>query len=273
LQVEHAITEEVMGIDLVEWQLRIASGEPLALTQDALQPDGHAVECRLYAEDPSNDFLPASGRITHLREPRGPGIRMESGLSTGMEIGIDYDPMLAKVITTAPTRAQAIARMQTALDDYTIRGLTTNLILLQSLLRSTAVVQGTGDTHFVAQFVAQESVQRAPHGDPFTPWVAQQHSWRLGGGGTIFRSVVRTNGRARRRHRPGGDLTAPMPGRIVKLLVVPGTAVDADATLLVMEAMKMEYAIKAPEAGTLERYLCAEGDMVAKGKKLIEVKS
>ena len=115
LQVEHPVTELVTGIDLVEWQVRIAAGEPLPFTQDDITLTGHAVEARVYAEDPGRDFLPTGGRVLALLEPAGPGVRVDSGLRAGTVIGSDYDPMLSKVIVHAGTRAQAVAGLDQAL--------------------------------------------------------------------------------------------------------------------------------------------------------------
>jgi acetyl-CoA carboxylase, biotin carboxylase subunit len=126
LQVEHPVTELVTGIDLVQWQLRIAAGERLPFRQEAIVPDGWAIECRITSEDPSNGFLPSTGRIGYLRVPGGPGVRWDGGIGVGTEVGLHYDPMLAKLIVWAPTRAAAIARMHRALLELTIEGVATS---------------------------------------------------------------------------------------------------------------------------------------------------
>jgi acetyl-CoA carboxylase biotin carboxylase subunit len=126
LQVEHPVTELVTGIDLVQWQLRIAAGERLPFRQDEITPRGWAIECRITSEDPMNSFLPSTGRISYLRLPGGPGIRWDGGIGIGSEIGLHYDPMLAKLIVWAPTREAAIARMHRALLELTIEGLETS---------------------------------------------------------------------------------------------------------------------------------------------------
>ncbi len=126
VQVEHPVTELVMGIDLVQWQIRIASGEPLPFAQKDFHPRGWAIECRITSEDPSNGFLPSTGRIEYLHVPSGPGVRWDGGIETGSEIGLYYDPMLAKLIVHAPTRALAVARMRRALLELTIDGVETS---------------------------------------------------------------------------------------------------------------------------------------------------
>ncbi|MBC7791484.1 MAG: acetyl-CoA carboxylase biotin carboxylase subunit [Anaerolineae bacterium] len=126
LQVEHPVTELVTGIDIVQWQLRIAAGEPLPFIQNQLSPNGHAIECRITSEDAFNNFLPSTGRVTYLRLPGGPGVRWDGGIGIGSEIGLHYDPMLAKLIVWAPTREAAISRMHRALLELTVEGVETS---------------------------------------------------------------------------------------------------------------------------------------------------
>ena len=126
IQVEHPVTELVTGIDLVQWQLRIAAGEPLSFTQEEITPRGWAIECRITSEDPSNSFLPSTGRVQYLHVPSGPGVRWDSGIETGSEISLYYDPMLAKLIVWAPNRAEAVERMHRALLELTIEGVDTS---------------------------------------------------------------------------------------------------------------------------------------------------
>jgi acetyl-CoA carboxylase biotin carboxylase subunit len=126
IQVEHPVTELVMGLDLVQWQLRIAAGEKLPFEQKSFEPRGWAIECRITSEDPANGFLPSTGRITHLHLPSGPGVRWDGGIEDGSEVGLHYDPMLAKLIVHAPTRALAIARMERALRELVIDGVETS---------------------------------------------------------------------------------------------------------------------------------------------------
>jgi acetyl-CoA carboxylase biotin carboxylase subunit len=126
LQVEHPVTELVTGIDLVQWQLRVAAGERLPFTQDAIVPHGWAIECRITSEDPANGFLPSTGRIEYLRVPSGPGVRWDGGIEIGSDVGLHYDPMLAKLIVWAPDREQAVARMHRALLELTVHGVETS---------------------------------------------------------------------------------------------------------------------------------------------------
>jgi acetyl-CoA/propionyl-CoA carboxylase biotin carboxyl carrier protein len=154
LQVEHPVTEQVTGLDLVEWQIRIASGERLTLTQDDVRLRGHAVEARVYAEDPAREFLPTGGRVLTLIEPHGTGVRVDSGLRSGSLVGSDYDPMLAKVIATAADRPSALAALDAALAGTAVLGLTTNTDFLRTLLAHPRVRAGALDTNLLDEVAA-----------------------------------------------------------------------------------------------------------------------
>jgi len=155
LQVEHPITEAVTGVDLVQWQIRIARGETLSLDPDAmLTPRGHAIECRIYAEDPDQGFMPSPGRIEALRTPAGPGIRDDSGVAAGFEVPIHYDPLLSKLIAWAPDRPQAIARMARALDEYVVAGIRTTIPFFRWLMGQEAFLLGRVDTTFLDRLLA-----------------------------------------------------------------------------------------------------------------------
>ncbi|HXW08837.1 MAG TPA: acetyl-CoA carboxylase biotin carboxylase subunit [Vicinamibacterales bacterium] len=149
LQVEHPVTELVTGVDLVHAQLAVAAGERLAWTQSDFSQRGHAVECRIYAEDPSTGFLPQAGRVLLYREPRFPGVRVDSGITEGDVVGINYDPLLAKLVAYAPTRRQALARAAAALREFPILGLRTNIPFLLRLLEHPAVLAGEVHTAFI----------------------------------------------------------------------------------------------------------------------------
>ena len=151
LQVEHPVTEMVTGVDLVEQQLRVAAGEELALSQDALRPTGHAIEARLYAEDPSRDFLPTGGDLFFLREPRGEGLRVDSSLLEGSRVGTSYDPLLAKVVAHGADRPQAVARLERAVSELVTFGVVSNARFLRSLLADDQVRAGALDTGLVAR--------------------------------------------------------------------------------------------------------------------------
>jgi acetyl-CoA carboxylase biotin carboxylase subunit len=156
LQVEHPVTELIYGLDLVAWQLDVAEGKPLPLTQAELDARrrGHAVECRVYAEDPVK-FLPSPGKITHLRVPDGPYVRNDSGCYEGAEIPVHYDPMISKLVVWGETRAQAVARMRRALDEYQVRGIETNLAFHRRCFRQAAFVAGDYDTGFIGRNAAE----------------------------------------------------------------------------------------------------------------------
>jgi 3-methylcrotonyl-CoA carboxylase alpha subunit len=161
LQVEHPVTEAVTGFDLVEWQLRVAAGEPLPVAQDAVRLDGHAVEARLYAEDPERGFLPSTGKIHALALPEGQGIRVDAGVAAGDEVTPFYDPMIAKVIAHGATRETAIDRLAGALDRTVVAGVRNNTGFLAALLRTEAFRAGRHDTGFIEKTLA--TLAAAPH--------------------------------------------------------------------------------------------------------------
>lgn len=208
LQVEHPVTELVMGVDLVKLQIRVAAGDPLPFTQADLSQRGHAIECRIYAEDPVNNFLPSIGTVHYLQEPEGPGIRVDSGVMSGTEISIHYDPMLAKLIVLGDTRSDAIDKMRTALANYVILGdVVTNIPFLHDLLDHPSFHAGDTNTDFITEHMSrwQPTISELPDevliaaaladlnrgsqvgamssaqetADPFSPW--QQHArFRIG---------------------------------------------------------------------------------------------
>lgn len=149
IQVEHPISEAVTGVDLVQWQLRIASGERLTLRQEDLTPRGHAIECRIYAEDPANGFLPSPGRVVHAFEPNGPGIRHDSALWSGMQVTPDYDPILSKIVVHAEDRKRAIAKMRAVLAETVVFGVETPIRFLADVLRHPSFESGETTTDFI----------------------------------------------------------------------------------------------------------------------------
>ncbi len=161
LQVEHPVTEMVTGLDLVRMQIEVARGERLRVTQDQIAIAGHAIEARLYAEDPANDFLPATGRVLMWEPLALPGLRYDSGVEAGTEVGVHYDPMLAKVIAHAPTRDEAIARLAAALRRLGVAGVTTNRHFLLAVLEHADFAAGKFDTHFIADRLPAEARQPA----------------------------------------------------------------------------------------------------------------
>ena len=158
LQVEHPITEMVVGLDLVQWQIRIAAGERLPFHQEDLRQRGHAIECRLYAEDPSNRFLPAIGHLLRFVEPKGPGVRVDTGVTTGDEVTVYYDPLIAKLIVQAEDRPAAIRKMLAALSETVLLGITTNWQFLQDVLSHPDFGQGAVHTTWIdEQFTAWQA--------------------------------------------------------------------------------------------------------------------
>ena len=201
LQVEHPVTEAVTGLDLVRLQLEVAAGRPLTLRQDEVESRGHAIECRLYAEDPDNDDLPSPGRILHLSEPEGPGIRVDSGLQAGSEVTVHYDPLLLKIVSWGVDRPEATARMQEALRRTVVLGVVTNLARLRAIAEHPAFAAGELHTGFIEEHLQQLSPRACPPPEAIAalvaalglgrngkgrrrvpdPW-ASLGPWRLGGG-------------------------------------------------------------------------------------------
>ena len=389
LQVEHPVTEAVTGLDLVEWQLRVAAGEALPLRQEEIRLRGHAIEVRLYAENPARGFLPATGTLHALDLPGGPslgvesGVRVETGVRPGDRVTPFYDPMIAKIIAWGEDRAAARARLARALADTALVGVATNLGFLARILADPDFAAGRVDTGFIERrratllappgpvpeialaaavltllLAREEAAIAGPagprEGDRFSPWAgadgwrlnlaaapqtllfrcgteertvsasraAKPHDgwpqasvWRLGLGERVCAAVAgrRPDGRldialdgVRRSVRvlaqgpePGaaltvfiageswqldevdplqppagalvaaGRLTAPMPGRIVQLLVAAGDPVRRGQPMMVVEAMKMEHTIAAPRDGTVAAVHYAPGDLVEEGAELI----
>jgi acetyl-CoA carboxylase biotin carboxylase subunit len=161
LQVEHPVTELVTGIDLVREQIRIAAGEKLAINQEDVRWEGSAIECRIYAEDPDNNFLPSPGRITRLRIPAGPGVRDDSGVYEGWEVPLFYDPMISKLATWGATRDEAIARMRRALGEYHVGGIRTTIPFFISILDDEEFRRGEIDTGYIARFLERQKAKTA----------------------------------------------------------------------------------------------------------------
>jgi acetyl/propionyl-CoA carboxylase alpha subunit len=263
IQVEHPVTELVTGIDIVEQQLRIAAGERLAVEPFL---DGHAVEARLYAEDPRT-FLPQAGTVERLRLPTG--IRVDAGIEEGDEVGVAYDPLIAKLIAHGPTRDEALLRLRDALGETEVAGLTTNLPFLRWLVAHPAVRAGRTTTAFLAE---HPPLSAPPARLPSGPW---DGAWRLNlpppppqaPPDVDDTSYAGTGG-------AGGEqsaLTAPMPGTVIKVLAAPGDHVGQRQTLLVLEAMKMETPVVSPYEAVVRAVHVAEGDQVAGGALLVEL--
>ena len=261
IQVEHPVTELVTGVDLVREQLLVAEGEPVSAPA---RVDGHAVEVRLYAEDPRT-FLPQAGRITRLRLPDG--IRVDAGVDEGDEVGTSYDPLLAKLIAHAPTRGEALDRLAAALRETEVEGVTTNLPFLRWLVAHPVFRAGTATTAFLTEHPALS--EPPPHA-PAPPW---RGAWRLNPPGPPPAPAPDADAAA----RPDGavaeqsTVTAPMPGTVIRVLVAPGAHVAARDPLVVLEAMKMETPLVSPYDATVRAVHVAEGDRVAGGAVLVEL--
>jgi acetyl-CoA/propionyl-CoA carboxylase biotin carboxyl carrier protein len=310
LQVEHPVTEMVTGVDLVEWQVRIARGEPLAFTQDEVRLTGHAVEARVYAEDPGAGFLPTGGHVLTLREPVDlPGIRVDSGLREGGVVGSDYDPMLAKVIAHGPDRATVLRRLDRALAATRVLGVRTNVDFVRHVLADPDVAAGRLDTALldrvaagwspppppaeVVEAAAAVRRRRVSVGDD--PWDALT-GWRVAGTGSPAPRVapgldVADAGDAvwvaddrgtwrvaeesvrlagRSSRRHDDDLRSPMPGTVSSVAVTSGAIVRAGDAVVAVEAMKMEHTLRAATDGTVE-VTAAVGDTVAVDQVLARI--
>jgi acetyl/propionyl-CoA carboxylase alpha subunit len=263
IQVEHPVTELVSGIDLVQEQLRIAAGERLNVEP---RLEGHAVEVRLYAEDPRT-FLPQTGRIERLRLPSG--IRVDAGVDEGDEVGVAYDPLIAKLIAYGPTRDEALYRLHDALAETAVEGLTTNLPFLRWLVAHPAVRAGRTTTAFLSEYAP---LSAPPARLPSGPW---DGAWRLNLPPPAPHTPPDVDDLAHAASGPSGGeqsaLTAPMPGTVIKVLTAPGDRVEHRQTLLVLEAMKMETPVVSPYAAVVRAVHVAEGDQVAGGAVLVEL--
>jgi acetyl-CoA/propionyl-CoA carboxylase biotin carboxyl carrier protein len=267
IQVEHPITEAVTGVDIVAAQLRVAAGEPLGLTQDDLAVRGHAIECRINAEDPARGFLPTPGAITALRWPGGPGIRVDAGYAAGDTVPGFYDDLLGKVVAWAPDRDQAIARMRAALDDLAVEGVATTAPALARILDHDDFRAARHWTTWLEEAVDLGGIAPAavPPPDPDFHVTVDGRTW-----------PVRLH-----RHRPrtaqgatgGGLVVSPLAGTLARLDVATGQRVAEGQQLGVVEAMKMETPLLAPFSGTVVGVRCAAGGPVTAGQVVVEVEA
>ena len=265
IQVEHPVTELVTGVDIVREQLRIASGEALSEQVTSCYLRGHAVEVRLYAEDPRS-FLPQAGRLERLRLPEG--IRVDAGVREGDEIGTAYDPMIAKLIGAGDTREEAFDRLARALQETEIAGVTTNLPFLRWLVGHPLVRAGRVTTAFLAE---NPPLSEPPAAAPAEVW---SEPWRLNLRSPPTRPAPDVDSAAD-AGRSGGheqsEVVAPMPGTVIRVLVEAGATVAARQPLVVLEAMKMETPLVSPYAATVRAVHVGEGDRVAGGAVLVEL--
>lgn len=364
LQVEHPVTEMITGLDLVEWQIMVANGLSLPAEQSELSINGHAFEARIYAEDPNNDFLPATGKISYMGLPRtNQNVRVDSGIVSGDAVSVYYDPMIAKLIVWDRDRSTALARLRGALADFHVAGLTTNIEFLHLLASNDAFNAADLDTHFlekhaeellIGDALVEDDIVAAAAlkvmlnqshvtcneatNDPYSPWNTT-NGWRLnednhhlielvlagnhfivtahfrengflleingkeflangyvdgnklhldldGHQSTVsisednqtlvlFKNAsswefeVKDNSLINLEQENTANLTAPMPGTVIDVLVSAGDTVEEGQALIIMEAMKMEHTIKAHKDSIVAEVLYQVGDLVDEGAELI----
>ncbi len=288
LQVEHPVTEETAGIDLVREQFRIAGGERLRFTEDPA-PRGHAIEFRINGEDPGRGFLPAPGTVTALRWPSGPGVRVDSGVEAGTVIGGNFDSLLSKVIVYGETRTEALERARRALDEAVVDGMATVLPFHRAVVRDPAFTSEPFTVH--TRWIETEWAAEV---EPFsgggaveaetaerTTVVVEVNGKRLevtlpAGLGTAAAAPAarprRGGGRRATATASGDALTAPMQGTIVKIAVAEGDEVAQGELVVVLEAMKMEQPLSAHKSGVITGLTAAIGDVLAAGAVICEIR-
>src|ERR1700742_1432915 len=288
VQVEHCVTGAVTGVDIVREQITIAAGEPMAFGQDDIRWHGHAIECRINAEDAAKNFAPAPGTIAHSREPSGPGVRVDSGVLTGSEITPLYDPMVAKLIVWDADREKATRRMLRALREFEIEGVKTLIPFHKAIMASEQWANGETCRDLIEdrQWLKQLAFPKVPKPDEEPELVARDYVVEVSGkrfevtvhGEAPAQAAAPTNGAARpapRRERAkssaggGGDtLSSPLQGNVFKVLVEQGAEVEEGALICIIEAMKMENEITAHKAGKVVELPIKEGTAVTAGDTL-----
>lgn len=278
LQVEHPVSEEVTGIDLVREQFRIAAGEVLGFEDPIIR--GHSIEFRINGEDPGRSFLPAPGRITSWSAPSGPGVRVDAGFQGGDEIGGNFDSLLAKLVVTGATRAQAIERARRALAEFTIEGLPTALPFHRAIVEDPAFTQ---NFKIYTSYIENEFNNQIP---AFTYQVQEQESQPAAQSlvaevnGKRFGIKVHTPAPIIKRRRAkqssigaaaGTALTSPMQGTVVKVAVEEGATVQAGDLIIVIEAMKMEQPLNAHKSGVVKNLTVVIGETVASAATLCDI--
>ncbi|HEX8744178.1 MAG TPA: biotin/lipoyl-containing protein, partial [Thermoleophilaceae bacterium] len=300
VQVEHCVTEETTGIDIVREQIRIAAGEPLSVAQDEVVLRGHAIECRINAEDASKNFAPAPGKITDYREPAGPGVRVDSGVEAGAEITPLYDPMIAKLIVWDVDREAATRRMIRALGEYELGGVKSLIPFHVALLGTEQWAAGETcrdlieDRKWLKEHGAPAVAPAPPAGDDEEePKVERDYAVEVsgrrfdvkvigtafGGGGNGAAPAAPARKAPKRRERGGGggggapgELVSPIQGTVLKVNVEKGAEVAEGALICVIEAMKMENEITAPAAGKIEELNVSEGGAIGTGDTIAVIK-
>ncbi|MGH2807350.1 MAG: acetyl/propionyl/methylcrotonyl-CoA carboxylase subunit alpha [Actinomycetota bacterium] len=266
LQVEHTVTEEVLGIDLVACQLRIASGEPLGFTQDDVEGRGHAIECRINAEDPARSFVPTPGTLVTFVEPNGLGVRVDAGFTAGDVVPDAYDSLIAKLITWGKDREEARARMLRSLAEMQVEGVATTIPAHELLLQEPSFVEGSHTTRTVEGGGVLDALRQVDEEQDANVLLVEGRPVRLWNPAMAASASAATHGA-----HSAGDLVAPMTGTILKVLVEPGVPVSTGDAVVVLEAMKMETTIAATKDGTVSEVLVTPGDTVGAGQVLAVV--
>jgi len=282
VQVEHPVTEEVTGIDIVKTGIRIAADEELPFSQQDISWRGHAIEVRLNAEDPSNDFAPSPGVVTAYEEPGGPGVRVDSSLRGPGVVAESYDPLFAKLIVSGVDREEALTRLGRALAEFRVEGISTTLPFYRAVLDDEAFVSGDYTTGFIAERMQSLKIQPTT-GETSEVSEKSAREVEVEVNGKLFRVRVfgdedaavgpprRRRGETRRASASGGAVRAPMQGTIVKVLVEEGQEVAADEPVCILEAMKMESEVRSQKAGTVSEVSVEAGQTVSSGETLISV--
>ncbi len=291
IQVEHTITELVAGVDIVRAQVQIAAGERLEFTQDEIRLQGHAIECRINAEDVANGFLPSPGRITVYREPSGPGVRVDSGVTEGSEISPLYDPMIAKLIVRGADRADAIGRMLRALGEFEIGGVKTLIGFHKALLTHPCfgageTCNGVVESELLALRAAELSAEpvrgtgRVAGGTLARTTVAEVDGRRISVKVLVPEPPYRELARRRRERAAAGAngaasglVTSPMQGTVLDVKVSEGDTVEAGQVIAIVEAMKMENEIAAHRAGTVTDVAVTAGQPVTTGQPICTIEA
>ncbi len=288
VQVEHPVTEMVTGVDIVQWQLRIALGEPLTLTQDDVAARGHAIECRIVAEDPARRFQPLPGLLTRYREPVGDGVRVDGGYREGDAIPTQYDSLVAKLIVHGADRAAAIMRMEAALAAYDIAGVPTTIPFHRAALAQPVFRDGLATTQFIEMTNVLASL--TPQSDPVPALPADAGrlvTVEIGGERQRVRlygldaALAHAPQAAARRPPPrldrtrngssggNGTIASPLQGVLVRVPVEAGQSVAAGSVIAVIEAMKMENEVTADRGGVVETVHVQSGATVQAGSPLV----
>ena len=278
LQVEHPVSEEITGIDLVRQQFRIAQGETLGFGDPEIR--GHSIEFRINGEDPGRGFLPAPGQITEWQIPTGPGVRVDAGFKKDDSIGGNFDSLLAKLIVTGSTREEAIARSRRALAEFKVEGLATALPFHRAILEDDNY---TKNFKVYTSYIENEFVNEIPQYEASSP-VVQSHAAPehviTEINGQRFEVLVHAPEPVHKRHRArkgaaggatGDGLLAPMQGTVVKIAVKEGDQVEKGDLIIVLEAMKMEQPLTAHKSGKISKLIAEIGETVASGTALCQI--